>query len=230
MIAARWAHSMMIAATIAAFSMGIEQPPHPMTPLVERADGREAESVTFASAFSAQECAQIVASATALKGGAGMGGSGESLDAAVRVSNVYWLPLTDVAYAWVAERVLQHVQRANREWRFALPPTGAIANAQVAEYAAVAAESAGQGGHYHWHVDADDGAMARPTGRVLSVTVQLTPPADYDGGALQLAWRNATAAQGSLTVFPAWLPHRVHPVTSGVRRSIVVWIKVGSSG
>jgi hypothetical protein len=30
------------------------------------------------------------------------------------------------------------------------------------------------GGHYHWHMDADDSAINQPRGRVLSITVQLS--------------------------------------------------------
>ena len=57
--------------------------------------------------------------------------------------------------------------------------------------------------------------------------MQLSDPADYDGGELEL--KNSTRtlvaprAQGTLIVFPSFLLHRVAPVTRGTRRSLVGW-------
>lgn len=80
-----------------------------------------------------------------------------------------------------------------------------------------------EGGHYDWHVD-QIGARAP---RKLSIPLQLSDPAAYEGGDLQLHGRteidNAPRARGTLVAFPSWVLHRVTPVTSGTRRSLVAW-------
>jgi len=83
----------------------------------------------------------------------------------------------------------------------------------------------GSGGdHYDWHIDAG-ASTACP--RKLSMSLQLSDPADYEGGTLEfMSGKDAVAAQrdrGLLVAFPAYKLHRVTPVTKGVRKSIVVW-------
>lgn len=78
------------------------------------------------------------------------------------------------------------------------------------------------GEHYDWHLDLGPG----PAGlRKLSASIQLTPPAEYDGGELEMwgAPEKVDRVQGTLVIFPSYLLHRVTPVTRGVRRSLVVW-------
>lgn len=60
--------------------------------------------------------------------------------------------------------------------------------------------------------------------RVLSVSVQLTPQNDYDGGSLQIGMLNMSKVQGSAVVFPSYQVHKVYPVTRGLRKSLVAWI------
>jgi PKHD-type hydroxylase len=59
--------------------------------------------------------------------------------------------------------------------------------------------------------------------RKLVGLVQLSPPGTCEGGVLSygLAGLPASVAQGALLVFPAWVPHRVTPVTRGVRYAAV---------
>jgi PKHD-type hydroxylase len=58
--------------------------------------------------------------------------------------------------------------------------------------------------------------------------VQLSDPADYDGGELEFMMHRsvvqAERAQGTVVLFPSFLQHRVRPVTRGVRRSLVFWV------
>ena len=84
---------------------------------------------------------------------------------------------------------------------------------QLAEYAT--------GDKYDWHLDYGPGHAAF---RKLSVSVQLSDPKDYEGGELEM-WPSTVAprGQGALIVFPSFLPHRVRPVTRGVRYSLVAW-------
>jgi len=83
------------------------------------------------------------------------------------------------------------------------------------------------GGNYNWHCDY--GTAERPgLIRKLSMSIQLTPPENYDGGELQVVdYSNRTinipTNQGTVVVFDSKLPHKVCPVTRGQRISLVAW-------
>ena len=78
-------------------------------------------------------------------------------------------------------------------------------------------------GHYDWHVDSGNGPI-----RKLSVTIQLTDPARYDGCDLQFNIGTKTISaprtRGLAVAFPSFTMHRVTPITSGVRKAIVAWV------
>ena len=77
------------------------------------------------------------------------------------------------------------------------------------------------GDYYGRHKDADD-----ENKRVLSVSVQLSNPSSYEGG--ELIFDNTEPmedAQGTIIIFPSNLYHRVNPVLSGTRYSLVQWFK-----
>ena len=85
-------------------------------------------------------------------------------------------------------------------------------DAQVVRYA--------EGGGYAWHTDGP--------ARAETVVIQLTDPARYDGGDVEVrlgAGEVLTAAreQGALTRFPAGALHRATPVTRGERWVLVAW-------
>lgn len=70
----------------------------------------------------------------------------------------------------------------------------------------------------------NDDNFQEPFHRALSFSIQLTDPGDYEGGLLEVAGPgNASNAQGTAVLFPSYSLHRVHPVTSGERWSIVSW-------
>ena len=81
-------------------------------------------------------------------------------------------------------------------------------------------------GFYQKHID----MMYKGTGtRKLSLTVQLSDGADYEGGDLLLHYKNDPDVgfrnQGTATFFPSWMLHEVTPVTKGKRYSLVAWIQ-----
>ena len=96
----------------------------------------------------------------------------------------------------------------------------AVAEFQYTEY------HGSQEAKYDWHHDVDwnnsDGFD-----RKLSVTVQLSDPEDYEGGYFQFAEVENPTDQcrdkGTVLIFPSYLQHRVTPVTSGVRKTLVAW-------
>jgi PKHD-type hydroxylase len=86
-------------------------------------------------------------------------------------------------------------------------------------------------GCYDWHIDTmfQD---PKPSQRKLSMVIQLSDPADYEGGQLELQpWfmeppsADKLKGQGSVIIFPSLLHHRVTPVTKGTRYSLVAWME-----
>jgi len=89
--------------------------------------------------------------------------------------------------------------------------------------------SSDDSGWYDWHHDVDY-ASTKAFSRKLSVTVQLSDPRAYAGGDLQFSEcenpdSEVLRAKGTAIVFPSYLRHRVTPVTSGRRYSLVSWFE-----
>lgn len=83
--------------------------------------------------------------------------------------------------------------------------------------------SADREDHYVWHTDSMDGDSVRK----LSFTIQLTDPTEYVGGDLEFMPAindKKIREQGTMTIFPSYMVHRVSPMTFGVRHTIVGWI------
>tara|TARA_R110000803_G_scaffold179053_1_gene241484 strand:+ start:3013 stop:3630 length:618 start_codon:yes stop_codon:yes gene_type:complete len=79
-------------------------------------------------------------------------------------------------------------------------------------------------GHYNMHTD---NLLNGPI-RKLSLTIQLSDPLEYEGGNLELISQPepylAKKEQGTLSVFPSYVLHKVSPVTKGERNSLVGWV------
>ncbi|MBL4692833.1 MAG: 2OG-Fe(II) oxygenase [Magnetovibrio sp.] len=167
------------------------------------------------AAFSAEECTRLVDvfdSLEAADGGLVAGG----FDHTVRQSSLVWVPETK-DLAWVEDRFAKVVAEANRTvFGFALD--GFEEQFQIAAY--------GPGHYYDWHIDQGQGFAA--SRRKLTISVQLTSPDQYAGGALEINANGSPFAlpkvQGTAVVFASNTLHRVAPVTSGLRHSLVVWM------
>jgi PKHD-type hydroxylase len=74
-------------------------------------------------------------------------------------------------------------------------------------------------------MDVGDGPIAMR--RKLTMVAQLSDPADYRGGRLEINGdgraRQAPTGQGSVVVFPSFALHRVEPVSEGERWSLTLW-------
>ena len=90
------------------------------------------------------------------------------------------------------------------------------------------------GGHYDWHID--EHLEAQSPMRKLSMTVWLNDPGEYEGGEFDievkgngphrdLRYDTLKLSKGSIVIFPSSTWHRVRPVTSGIRKSLVTWFK-----
>ena len=114
------------------------------------------------------------------------------------------------------DRLAQLVQRLNQE-NYQFDVRG-LENLQYSVY------HGAEGGHYDWHFDY---GPENPTPRKLSLTLQLTDPAQYEGGDLQFQLSGQLAVaprrRGALICFPSFVLHRVTPISSGTRKALVAW-------
>ena len=90
-----------------------------------------------------------------------------------------------------------------------------------------------KGDYYNWHTDMDIRDVFKPDElvRKLSFTLQLSYDDEYEGGNLEFAdyddstYRfTAPKSRGTVIVFDSRIPHRVTPVKSGIRKSLVGWV------
>jgi PKHD-type hydroxylase len=148
-----------------------------------------------------------------------------------RNSNIVWL--ND---SWIYNEIRPYIQEANKlagwnfEWDYS-------EECQFTKYKL--------NQYYDWHCDSWDEPYNLPNtpshGKVrkLSMTLQLTDGSEYEGGELEFDFRQYAPVlrdeskhlvkckeilpKGSMIVFPSFVWHRVKPVTSGTRYSLVCW-------
>lgn len=167
-------------------------------------------------ALSPAECDTLVAlCAEAPKKDAGLVRGATSHQ--IRRADLVWLDDLPQA-AWVMDRMIRLVGQANRE-AFGFDLDEFAESPQVARYGAE------RQGHFDWHSDIGAGALAQK--RKLTIVVQLSDPADYDGGTLELrpdsTVRQAPRDRGTAVIFPSFVLHRVTPVSLGTRWSLTLW-------
>ena len=82
---------------------------------------------------------------------------------------------------------------------------------------------------YDWHVDEE--AHWSDYTRKISATILLSNPSEYDGGEFEIIPYGMVSQPevykpdaGDILFFASYMPHRVRPVTRGVRKSLVSWI------
>lgn len=83
--------------------------------------------------------------------------------------------------------------------------------------------------HYDWHIDSSN--LSTPFERKISATIVLTDPNKYEGGEFECIMNGrvddpflAKPELGDVIFFDSRMPHRVRPVTSGIRKSLVCWV------
>ena len=137
-------------------------------------------------------------------------------DANLRRSRIAFLG-QEQKYSWLYQRLWAAVQVCNPQC-FDVDVAGIENNVQIARY------DSAESGFYDWHFDF---GPAKPE-RKLSISIQLSDSADYDGGDLELLYGNVPKqldrTRGAFIIFPSFMLHRVTPVTRGTRWSLVAWI------
>jgi PKHD-type hydroxylase len=144
-----------------------------------------------------------------------VGGGDDSQVSDYRKSEISWIP-EEPNNQWLYDKIAQYAISANKEmWNFDI--WGYHDSLQFTNYY-------GDGGHYDWHADLGPGI----SNRKLSVVLQLSDPKDYVGGELQMntggGITSVAKEYGSLCFFPSFVLHRVTPLTSGTRTSLVTWL------
>ena len=139
------------------------------------------------------------------------------LNPAFRTSEIGWLP-NEPPHLWVYRLLGKLTNQANEvNWKFAL--TGMTERVQITQY------NEDNSGHFDWHIDLGAGQLSK---RKISMSILLSDPDSYEGGDLEFftGKKNNFAGreQGTAILFPSYLPHRVTPVTRGIRRSMIMWI------
>jgi PKHD-type hydroxylase len=132
----------------------------------------------------------------------------------IRNSTIKWMNPSEET-SWVYDRLMGCVKEANNVWQFNL--YSILDDIQYTEYR-------GGGGHYNWHIDIGPGAISH---RKVSVVVQLSDSSEYTGGILEVSTGSnslkVSNKKGTVILFPSFLQHRVTPVASGLRKSLVLW-------
>lgn len=168
------------------------------------------------AAFTAAECARIT-SLHAEGPGKDAGLAGRVTDHNLRRADLVWLDDVEED-GWIMARLIDITRKANRA-RYGFDLTDFAESPQIARYGAE------REGHFEWHADIGDTPLAAR--RKLTLVVQLSEPEDYAGGALEIMpsahVQAAPRGQGDAVLFPAFLLHRVTPVTRGARLSLTVW-------
>lgn len=188
---------------------------------------------TWTGAFSPEECDKIVGMCELMahqRGGLHQGvvggkpnpdGTRGELNPEVRRVGV--LPLEpDRESDWIHHRISHLTGRRNNDmYQLDLQTFDGF---QFSSY------DAKQLGHYDWHFDMQKEPPNPALHRKLSVVVGLTDPDDYEGGDLVFLLGGSPDKQtrvrvkkGDILFFYSFVPHKVEPVTKGVRNTLVTW-------
>jgi PKHD-type hydroxylase len=173
--------------------------------------------VVWKNAFTASEVDAITALGDALEPmRAEIAGRKENTER-LRVTKVAWLERAP-ATEWIYVRMEEIVLRLNTEF-FKYDLFGLVESFQYTVY------DGAEGGHYNWHIDL---GAKNVEPRKISLSLQLSDPAAYEGCNLVLEAGDgpyaAERARGTIVAFPSYVLHRVTPIESGTRKSLVLWV------
>ena len=163
------------------------------------------------SALDDKMCDKIISQAMESKAQAAQLFSSSDSLSSWRSSTVRWL-----SASWIADLLLPYAKQPNENFDIAFD--GRI-EMQFTEY------HAADKGHYDWHHDVNWHGQTGQD-RKLSLTIQLSDSADYEGGDFEFEEVTSETnfrPKGSILVFPSYLRHRVTTVTKGTRYALVAW-------
>ena len=136
-------------------------------------------------------------------------------DTKKRITTISWIPFKALPDMY---RIIEKTMKQVNGNHFGYEGMTITEPAQFTEYP--------KGGFYDWHMDAEVNCQFEPPVRKLSMTILLSNPSEFEGGALEFMTEGNTPPnliQGQAIFFCSLLRHRVNKVKKGVRRSLVMW-------
>ena len=126
-------------------------------------------------------------------------------------SEVYWLKIK-LAPEWLIGRI--NSLFADAALQFGFDVSGPLEDLKLMKYR--------RNNRVAWHVDCGGGETRT---RKLTLTVLLSAPDSFSGGALTVAGDTAELHRdiGDVVIFPAFLAHKVTTVLSGTRHTMIAW-------
>jgi PKHD-type hydroxylase len=150
-----------------------------------------------------------------------IGVEGTKVNDGLRKSSIWFVRPDDAELKFIFPELWKLALRANDDWfGFHLSRLDYV---QIARYESESGDRYGRHHDVFW-LNRDPAYH-----RKLSCVVQLTNPADYDGGDLVFhgVEEQPSAAemreQGTAVFFPSFVEHEAKPVVKGVRYSIAAW-------
>lgn len=141
---------------------------------------------------------------------------GEDEKKSNRQCQVDWIHLTAPGAKWIFDKTAFLVKEANAKCYHA-DLFGFTEKLQITKYQT--------GNFQNWHMDMGHSGYSI---RKLTFSIQLSAPEDYEGGEFEvLSYYDPMGfpkEQGTMIIFPTYVIHRVKPVTSGTRYSLIGWI------
>ncbi len=143
----------------------------------------------------------------------------------VRISKVAFMNKNENT-EWLFEKFNYVINRTNHEYY----------GFDLYGYESIQYTTYDKDGTFDWHTDLlyDDklGNTKEGDTRKLSLVMLLnTPGEDFTGGEFLInAGKQEDAikidmSRGTVVMFPSFVPHRVAPILSGVRKSLVIWVE-----
>ena len=138
-----------------------------------------------------------------------------------RNSDIVWM-----SDRWIYKEIQPYIYKANQNagWNFQWDFSESC---QFTKYVGSKKQ------HYDWHTDSGPRKNENGKIRKLSMTVALVDGSEYEGGDFEVNLNEPkkeavhvikpARLKGSVTIFPSFVWHRVTPVTSGTRYSLVNW-------
>lgn len=125
---------------------------------------------------------------------------------------------------WIFDRMNYAIERVNEDF-FNFDLNG-YDSMQYSEY------EGNRAGKYEFHMDMFTGRQEKlGEVRKLSVVMMLSDQSEYEGGEFLINGDREQNAElvkmvkGRLVFFPSYMIHKVCPTTSGLRKSLVTWVK-----
>ena len=136
------------------------------------------------------------------------------IDTEVRTSHISWIPFKKMIPMY---KKLEKIMKQTNANHFGFDGMKITEMAQYTEYP--------NGGFYDWHIDSDTEFSQEPPVRKISMTCLLSPEHEFEGGDLELLKEGQVAKikQGHAVFFASFIRHRVKPVITGNRKSLVMW-------